>query len=88
MRQPWGRRPVRGIVPRSRFVGDVHLSAERFPWTTQRGLGPSGQLLTDAVTYDTLKGHVADGGSLDEAPRGRWAELQIKKQDHARLTAN
>jgi hypothetical protein len=62
-----------------------YLDAERFPWTTQRGLDPSGQLLIDAVNYDALKGYIEEGGALDEEQRGRWAELQIKIQDHARL---
>jgi hypothetical protein len=65
-----------------------YMDAERFPWTTQPGLDPSGQLMIDAFNYDQMREYLEEEGtveSLDAEQPARWAELGAKIPEQSRL---
>jgi hypothetical protein len=65
---------------------DEYMDPNRFPATTQAGLGPKDQLMIDAVNYDALKEAIENGEELTESQKAVWAEFEAKMQHHARLT--
>jgi hypothetical protein len=62
-----------------------YLDSARFPLTTQPGLRPGEQFLTDAESLGQLRGHLGAGGVLTDWQRARLAELEEKEKARSGL---
>jgi hypothetical protein len=66
---------------------EEYLDLTRFPLTTRPGLSPAAQLFLDAFEYEVMRKCLDSGAELDEGQERRRAELEAKKEHHARLSA-